>query len=402
MASEEERAAILAEYKASVATAGGLDDEDEFEDDDEADFDPNNDDDDDSSNDDGDSDDDGEEEQPKDHVVLNGTMHLNEEGRLIYSGTWAMKSVLDKEKQEQEASAKNGSLEGTKPKKHPKFKLKSQDAFYPPSTTDNGNGNTGDGASKKNDGNNEKSKSSRRGPVTLFDLHRPTLSKQSDGGKDTNEEELPTRRTMIFDGFFFEPLPEESSPPQKDDNGKHHHHHHHHHGKKIKERDVELFIIRDTSSTTTEKYTISGRGYNEYGPFVVEGTYTVVDNGSNNNKANVICNKTYGVGGTSKTTRSGGAASAKAKGGGSKRSTSHRYANEDDDDSFDDDFDEKADYGEVNELFEDATLSVEELRRKYYGGGGGGDNNDNDDDGGGKMAAKRARLVESDDDECGF
>ena len=81
---------------------------------------------------------------------------------------------------------------------------------------------------------------------------------------------------------------------------------------------------------------------------------------------------------------------------------------------FPEDFDEKADYGEVSELYEDATMSVEELRRKYYGGGGGGgggngeggegvDEEEDIGDGGGKMSpAKRPRLDESDDDECGF
>ena len=85
---------------------------------------------------------------------------------------------------------------------------------------------------------------------------------------------------------------------------------------------------------------------------------------------------------------------------------------DDDDDSFDDDFDERADFGEVSELYEDATMSIEELRRKYYSGGGGGGDNGNDGgvgadeeedvgDGGGKMSpqAKRQRLDESDDDE---
>ena len=43
-----------------------------------------------------------------------------------------------------------------------------------------------------------------------------------------------------------------------------------------------------------------------------------------------------------------------------------------DEEDFDDDFDERADYGEVSELYEDATMSIEELRRKYYSGGGGG------------------------------
>ena len=67
----------------------------------------------------------------------------------------------------------------------------------------------------------------------------------------------------------------------------------------------------------------------------------------------------------------------------------------------------KTDFCEVNELCEDAGLSIEELRAKYYGGGGGGGGDGGDDeDGGGKVKApsphmKGARL-EEDDDDCGF
>ena len=112
------------------------------------------------------------------------------------------------------------------------------------------------------------------------------------------------------------------------------------------------------------------------------------------------------MGGSAKTTRGGGGTIR-----ASKRSRQFTYTNPDD--SADDDFgDEKADYGEVTELYEDATLSIEELRRKYYGGGGGdGEDRKEVGDGGGKAAAtadpagsraKRARLEESDDDECEF
>ena len=47
-------------------------------------------------------------------------------------------------------------------------------------------------------------------------------------------------------------------------------------------------------------------------------------------------------------------------------------------DDHDDDHDDhhlegKVDYDEVEELYEDMGLSIEELCRKYYGGGGGGE-----------------------------
>ena len=402
MASEEERAAILAEYKAALQ-----DDGDDFEDD-EADFDPANygsseEDDDDYSG------DDGEEEGTSDYCVLTGQIHLNEEGRVIYAGTWCMRSQLDIEK------------ESGKVTKHPKFKLKSQEVCHPPSS------------SMGDDNPDSNGKLLKVG--ALFDVRRPTLSKlpSGDADGDITASSLPTRRAMVFDGFFVEPTPASASSEQgeataakPEENGKHHHHHQH--GKKVKERDVELFFIMENKDGGDVIYRISGRGYNDYGPFVLDGTYNATpptakpdkpDNGKGEEEgkhhhhhghkhhrvvgltASVVCNKTYGSGGSTKDEEG-------ATRSGSRRS---RRCNNADDDSFDEDFDEKADYGEVSELYEDATMSVEELRRKYYGGGGGGGGDDEggDDeeedigDGGGKMSpAKRPRLDESDDDECGF
>ena len=76
----------------------------------------------------------------------------------------------------------------------------------------------------------------------------------------------------------------------------------------------------------------------------------------------------------------------------------------------------------MNELYEDMGLSIEELRRKYYGGGGGGageeEGKGEEEEEDGKMRAADApaslgtgayaaskrmrRMVDSDDDECGF
>lgn len=378
MASEEERAAILAEYKASVASANNHDDEDEFDDDeDEADFNPDaafSDDEEEEG--DYDEDDEAEEKAEPDYVVLNGSIHLNEEGRIIYSGTWCMKSELDTDT----TTTNNNGGATTDPKQHkkkhhPKFKLKSQNVCYPPPPPPQGGAGGGTSNNKK-----------------LFDIRQPTL---------TDSGEVPSRRIMVFDGFFVakpSSTPpgdnaEDSTPVAAEINSA---------PKKIKERDVELFIslvenetngdnLKDEKST----YRIAGRGQNEYGQFVLDGTYTPPTVFDKHNKATVICNKTYGVGGATKETR--------AASKGSKRKARS------DDDSFDEDFDseERADYTELIELSEDANLSVEELRKKYYGGGG--DDNeeevDEDDDGGGKMSAavKKPRLEEeSDDEECGF
>ncbi|KAL9182200.1 hypothetical protein ACHAXT_012852 [Thalassiosira profunda] len=392
MASEEERAKILAEYHAAAAAGGG---EDEWEDDEEADFDPARYDSDEGS-------DEEEEESPSDYAVLTGNLHLNDEGRVIYNGTWCLRSELDKE----EAAA--ASLGGLKKKtRRPKFKLKSQETLRPPPA----NGDSKPGRD-------------------VFDVRRPTLAKPPSA--EIQPEDLPARRTMVFDGFFFEPPPpgSEGMPPLPVGEGGRKHHHAHPVGKKIKERDVELFFVAggaddgDGNGASEGQgegkgegaYRVMGRGHNDYGPFVLEGTYTPPppevglksppeaakvsgdekDGATTPTKpkgkgpmAKVVCNKTYGSA-PSKATRSGGAKRTKRQ--------------VEDDDSFDDDFDEKADFAEVNELCEDAGLSVEELRRKYYGGGGGGGEEEKEaGDGGGKIsAAKRARLEESDDDDCGF
>ena len=431
MASEEERAAILAEYKASLVA--GMDDDDDIDDDDddEADFDP------DAAVSDEDEDDDAGGEP--DYVVLNGSIHLNEEGRIIFSGTWCMKSEVDADNND---NGEDSCSHPNKLKKHPKFKLKSQDVCYTASFGDNANINLNNGNKK------------------LFDIRYPTLTKfpekvTNDGDDDnvnrSREEimDLPARRIMIFDGFFFEKSPELAAAAASttftpnEEKGEMNVQS----PRKIKERDVEIFIsmeeeddeeddgVIDDKKTkkkkTTTTYRIAGRGENEYGQFVLDGSYTPPmeeavgkddgreagkDNGENHHHhhhhhkhrgktATVICNKTYGVGISAKETR----ASKRGSGGDGGRAKRKVRA---DDDSFDEDFDdeERADYTELIELSEDANLSVEELRKKYYGGGGidGNDDDevDEDDDGGGKMAAtKRPRLddeAESDDEECGF
>mmetsp|Transcript_20437 Transcript_20437/g.44356 ORF Transcript_20437/g.44356 Transcript_20437/m.44356 type:complete len:402 (+) Transcript_20437:174-1379(+) len=389
----------------SAAVAAAYDDDEE--EDDEADFDPyaaNSDDDDDDDN--SEDDDDNEEDGTKDHVVLNGTIHLNDDGRVIYSGTWSLQSEMD--------SYLSFVSPNSKPRKPPKFKLKSQDVCYPPrsssssacpqqKSSDGGNGN---------DNGNGKGKSRSKSSMVLFDIHRPTLAKEPPaavtGAGDEDKSSItaltiPTRRTMIFDGFFFEPLP----PPTTADHGNH--------GKKIKERDVEVFFTtveneNSSPSSSAVAYRISGRGYNDYGPFVLDGTYNPPPQSTVSNEdkegqqqqqrrscAKVECNKSYGSGGMTKATRStSGSGGGAAIANNGKRSRRNR-----DDGMYDEDFDEKADHHEVNELCMDAGLSIEELRRKYYGGGGGGDEEESGD-GGGKVVAKRPRLDSSDDDECGF
>lgn len=311
MASEEERAAILAEYKAASA-AGYYDEEEE----DEADFDPS------------DDSEDSEEDHEDDYAILNGSLSLNEDGRLIYSGLWNMKSD---------------------PAKSSKFKLRSQSVFHSKQQLE------GIADEKEGDG-------PKKASPLLFDVHHPTQTKLGADGSNP----LPTRRAIIFDGFFFV-----KSDNQKDSvaNGEIKSKH----GEKIKERDVELFIVLES-----EHYKVTGRGHNTYGSFALEGKYTAPtsDDGT---QATMELQKKYGSGGATK---------------GSKR---RYYESEDDEDE---EYEVKTGFSELIELTEDANLSVEELRKKYYGGG---DQEEEDGDGGGgKMPAKKARLEESDDSDCGF
>mmetsp|Transcript_2323 Transcript_2323/g.4934 ORF Transcript_2323/g.4934 Transcript_2323/m.4934 type:complete len:453 (+) Transcript_2323:191-1549(+) len=402
------------------------------------------------------SDTEDEEEQAKDdYAVLTGSIHLNDDGRVVYSGTWCMNSELDKDDDggsgcnEDDAGQKEKNNHSQrhqhhrKHKKHPKFKLRSQEVYLPwplPASGNEPSGSNGNVTPKK-------------AHMALFDVNRPTLSQVPSSTSNGNNEptNLPGRRTIIFDGFFFEALSEEenksassTSPVKTSGSGssngeKHHHHHHHHHGKKVRERDVEIFFTLvkseiddngDGKEKTAPTYIISGRGHNDYGPFVLNGTFmpsvstdsaesTKDDrNSSNDNNhgpsATIICKKKYGSGGAAKETKPGAKTAGDLDGHiitnrATKRNRGAVYkdGNDHDDDDDEDWCEEKADFEELIELTEDAGLSIEELRKKYYGGGG--DNDDGvaekkeDYDGGGKLPpAKKAKIDDSDDDECGF
>jgi hypothetical protein len=320
MASEEERAAILAEYKA--ASAAGYSDEE----DDEADFDPGDDDSDDESN---------FSDEEDDFAILHGSLSLNEDGRLIYSGSWSMKSDLNKRS---------------------KFKLRSQQVFHSKEQLE--------GCPQDKEGDGPKKAS----PV-LFDEYHPTKTELDSNGSTP----LPSRRTILLDGFFFVKSDEHQEAVA---NGEHKSKH----GEKVKERDIEIFIQRE--SEDSPGYSVTGRGCNKYGPFVLEGKYTVP--AYNGGQAEMELHKTYGSGGNAKDTNVAR---------GSKR----RHV-ESDDDNEDEEYEEKTGFSELIELTEDAHLSVEELRKKYYGG----NHEEDGDGGGGKMPAKKAKLEESDDSDCGF
>lgn len=113
MASEEERARILAEYMKETEEKDIEDDEPEWnggesESEDSDDFDDDS------------EDDDRKPSHEEDCAVLQGALVLSDEGCLVFSGTWCMKSDLDN------TDGKRGNQVEDITKKNTKFKLKSK------------------------------------------------------------------------------------------------------------------------------------------------------------------------------------------------------------------------------------------------------------------------------------
>ena len=383
MASEEERARILAEY---MQDADKAEDEEEFqaEDYDEEDDEDANSDDESHS----DSDSDSHQHQTggeptksntknntknknkKDdnYAVLSGNLILNEEGRLVYSGTWCMKKDLEENQRIDEAE-----------RKKTKFKLKSKQNL-------NGKANaTGTGTGK----------------VHVFDLANPLLL--------VGEKKA---RTVLFDGFFTTDKTDTVQPHRK-----------------VKERDVELIFSQgvpmvkdgkggkddDDESKKEACFVVKGKGSNDFGAFSLEGIYcpnanaktegkdTGTGTGTGTGSHPLTCSKRYGVA------------------SGSKRGRDYDDSEEDYEISGDEA--EAADMTELVGLADDNEMSVEELRKKYYGGTCSEEQDgDGDGDGNGKEetkskqtnekekdskapATKRSKIVDEDDDDddgCGF
>ena len=108
----------------------------------------------------------------------------------------------------------------------------------------------------------------------MFDIHRPTLSKLPSTDSNDNSS-IPSRRIMCFDGFFLQPpSPSEADTPPIDNTDKQPPAKQP--DKKIKERDIdiELCFTTNGSNDASTYYNVLGRGYNEYGQFVLSnGTY---------------------------------------------------------------------------------------------------------------------------------
>mmetsp|Transcript_42599 Transcript_42599/g.129318 ORF Transcript_42599/g.129318 Transcript_42599/m.129318 type:complete len:361 (-) Transcript_42599:101-1183(-) len=360
MATQKEKGSALADYFAANAVA-----EDE---EDEADFDPSDDGEESDPFEDGDGDDDDEDDdddeggQDDNYAILDGTLHLNDDGdRVVYSGTWCMKKDFDKAKDDGGGSSKDAEGSDKKKKKKTKFKLKSKQAVVAPES---------DGGGKA---------------VPIFDLDNPTVTTASSVG-EASEKEAPPKRTMLFDGFFF--AAEEEGH------------------RKIKERDLELTFVVEADSKAEDgssdagdgqKYRVRGRGTNEFGVFDIEGIYNAAakksgDSDGSKGRSNprpLLCTKRYQP----------AAASSRSK------SRWHAGACSDDDDDDEMNGDQGTDFNELIALNEEAHMSVEELRRRYYGGDADDKKENGVSEGSkGEPPAKKARIAEaeSDDDGCGF
>ena len=246
MASEEERAKIMAEYMDSLKK----NDEDDLEDEDALDYSDEDEDDGEFTelSDNDDNDDNGNvkscKETQSDHAVLQGSLSLSDEGRLIYTGTWTMKSNLDKQKQSFRGSAVVPLPQSSKiitEKKKTKFKLKSKHSLQ-----------------------------------ENFLTH--PLS-------DSNS------RTLLLDGFFTTDETDKIQPYRK-----------------VKERDVEFTFTAETAGDKSVSsnmkgdgavYSIQGRGTNDFGSFSISGTYAPTTHNNDEKNSNpalshgLTCSKRY-------------------------------------------------------------------------------------------------------------
>ena len=261
-------------------------------------------------------------------AILNGSIHLSHnEGKLVYNGLWWFAS---------------------NPTKTQKFRLKSKQS----NLKDN------------------------------FNICNPLLK----------DNKLKNKRSIWMDGFFF--VAEEGDGSRK-----------------VKERDLELTFTalggddtKNTKASSDEtkeedkssqqpqptkeeeelRLSIQGKGCNEFGSFLINGSYTVTPTNKSNNK--LICTKAY-INNEDDPQRTY-----------TKHSTLQsrfRYENATDEVVDDDDciVDEETDFDELIALNEEANMSVEELRKRYMGveeqdvqprkkvrmGSGGGDESDEEE-----------------------
>lgn len=238
MASDKDRAKIMAEY---LQHDDDDDDEEEFQEDDYEDDDEDDDDDDDEN-----QDATNPQSTNEHYAILNGHLTLNDEGRLVYSGTWCMKKDLELHESLDDAQ-----------KKKTKFKLKSKQAL---------------GANGK------------------FDLLNPLLSSSSSGGKKT--------RIVVMDGFFTTDKTDAIEPHRKikEQNVEFVFSQ----GVPMMKRDDGSGSGSGSGSATHDNkmnracFVVKGTGTNDFGNFTLEGIYCP-DDDSNKDPAGqeLKCSKRY-------------------------------------------------------------------------------------------------------------
>jgi hypothetical protein len=241
MASEEERARILAEY---MQEADKGEDEEEFQaedyDEEENDNDSYGDD---ESHSDGDSQTGTGEPSTKkgdeNYAVLSGNLIMNEEGRLVYSGTWCMKKDLEENQRIDEVE-----------RKKTKFKLKS--------------------------------KQNLKATGKVFDLANPLL-----GGAEKKA------RTVLFDGFFTTDKTDAVQPHRKVKE------------RDVELNFSQGVPMKKGEKDELKKeacFVVKGKGSNDFGAFSLEGIYCPKSEGKVGVGGShpLTCSKRYGFASGSK------------------------------------------------------------------------------------------------------
>jgi len=373
----------------------------------------------------------GENNEAGNDVVLHGSLYINEEGRLVYSGTWTMRRDLDKLQKDENNSKQEQELQES-----PSRSLKSSSSPSPEgkqaTVLDKQRKRKFKLKSKKQNNRNDRGGSEC---TAVVNLNNPLLMVSSDGDHGCNDEKEAMKksekdlsqcsRTILFDGFFATDETDTIQPYRK-----------------VKERDVEVtFSLFNSSKSNNaqvaennigdvdvknyplkQRFQVKGRGSNEFGAFSVEGVYTptttpitpmtngkdqVVNGEGDNDDKKLVEKKEVEevVGEKGKISSSQQALICRKWYTPTIASKKRRQEQLHNKNWSEDDYeisgeDEGADYEELVGLHEEADMSVEELRKRYYGGelieGGKGGEGDNE------SARKKSKVIEDDCDGCGF
>jgi len=327
-------------------------------------------------------------------VVLQGSLHLNEEERYVYSGTWTMQGTEPPSKEEipkeaEEGVTNNGcdnnnnnnnNNNNKDKKKKRKFKLKSKLQLKDES-------NTGGSSSD----------------ATATNL-LTTVLPHDDNNNNTIHEKP---QSILFDGFFVTDETDTIQPHRR-----------------VKERDVEITFSRISNTPTRgstntntntnnsgndmpaskRRYRVEGRGANEFGAFRIDGTYTPQqqhrpqDHGAGKGGRGLALSVSQSL--TCRKWYTPIIKPAKRRWDTADGGNSEDYGYRDESDNHCEmSGDEAPDFEEVIGLQNEASMSIEDLRKMYYGGRQTTDNEDEHN----QTDTKRCKFTEDDDDDgCGF